>query len=408
MPKNHFLPVILIAIAIAAPTYAQTPASGESSPSIQTSSDSANARPLRFYIGTYTSGESEGIYLADFDLATGQLANLQVAGKFVSGEIKNPSFLAIHPQGHRLYSVSEVEAYGDSKGGAVAAFTIDPNDGELTLLNHQSSAGAGPCYVSLDREGKTVFVANYGGGTTAYFATGEDGALLPAAGSFQHTGSSVNKQRQSEPHAHSMNADPQNRFVFAADLGIDKLLCFRFDAATGKLERHQTGDVKLPPGSGPRHFAFHPNGKIVYVINELANTVAAFSYAAEQGAMQHLQTIPTLPEDFTGQNTTAEIQIHPTGKFLYGSNRGHDSIAMFVIDPASGKLTPLGQHPAGGKTPRNFTIDPTGAYLLSAHQDSNTIVAHSINQTTGQLTATDNKLEVPTPVCIKFAPTPAP
>lgn len=399
MRHASYLSAILITMALASVAMSQTNV-GSASPVDQ--GDPAARRPARVYIGTYTRGESEGIYVAELDLATGELTNLRVAGKFVSGEIQNPSFLAIHPQGHRLYAVSEVAEYGEHRGGAVAAFTVDPNDGELTLLNHQSSGGAGPCHVSLDREGKYLFAANYGGGSVVCKKIAADGSLLPEGGFFQHTGSSVNKQRQEAAHAHSINADPQNQFVFAADLGCDRLYAYRLDAATGKLEATPEKNISVAPGSGPRHFAFHPNGKSLYVINELANTVTGFAYAAEHGAKEELQTITTLPEGFDGENTTAEIQIHPSGKFLYGSNRGHDSIAMFAIDQESGKLTSLGQHPSGGKTPRNFGIDPTGAFLLSAHQDSNSVVVHRIDQVTGKLTKTDHQLEVPMPACVKF------
>jgi 6-phosphogluconolactonase len=363
--------------------------------------DAASSPPekQRVYVGTYTNGDSEGIYLCELDPKSGALTLVGLAGK-----ANNPSFLALHPKGKFLYAVSEVDDYAATGGGAVMAFSLNADDGRLTPLNHQSSGGRGPCHVSLDRESKNVLVANYGSGSAAVIPLADDGALQKPTATVRHEGSSVHPDRQTAPHAHSINVSPDNRFAFVADLGLDKVLVYKLDAATGTLTPNDPPSAQLAPGAGPRHFAFHPSGKFAYVINELTSTITAFAYHAERGNLKELQTLTTLPADFTGNNTTAEVQVHPSGKFLYGSNRGHDSIAMFTIDPATGKLTALGQHPSGGKTPRNFGIDPTGAFLVAAHQDSNSVVVHQIDPATGRLSATEHQVEVPTPVCIKFAP----
>ena len=353
----------------------------------------------RVYVGTYTRNGSEGIYLCELDPKSGELTLVGLAGK-----ADNPSFLAIHPGGKFLYAVSEVDDYAATGKGAVAAFAVDRTDGKLTHLNHQSSGGRGPCHVSLDHDAKNALVANYGSGSASVIPLADDGTLQRPTATVQHEGSSVNRDRQTAPHAHSINVSPDNRFAFVADLGLDKVLVYKFGAATGALTPNAPPGAKLAPGAGPRHFAFHPNGKFAYVINELTSAVTAFAYDAERGVLNEVQTITTLPADFTGENTTAEVQVHPSGDFLYGSNRGHDSIVMFRIEPATGKLTSLGQHPSGGKTPRNIGIDPTGAFLLAAHQDSNSVVVHRIDPATGRLAATDHKVEIPTPVCIKFAP----
>jgi 6-phosphogluconolactonase len=245
-------------------------------------------------------------------------------------------------------------------------------------------------------------VANYGGGSVACLPIGEDGRLGDATAFIQHKGSSVNPQRQREPHAHSINLDAANRFAFVADLGLDKVLVYRFDPSAGTLEPNDPPAAVIASGSGPRHFAFHPSGRFAYVINELNSTVTAFAYDAERGTLQTLQTVTTLPEGFDGKSFPAEVQVHPSGKFLYGSNRGHDSIACFAIDAATGRLTPIGHEPTQGKNPRNFGIDPTGAYLLAANQDGDNVVAFRIDPATGKLSPTGQSIRVPMPVCVKF------
>jgi 6-phosphogluconolactonase len=351
------------------------------------------------YVGTYTGGESKGIYIFRMDGATGMLTP---AG--FGPETSNPSFLAIHPNHRFLYAVNEVDNFNGTKAGGVTAFSIEPKSGALALLNQQSSRGTGPCYIATDREGKNVLVANYGGGSVAVLPVGADGRLGEATAFVQHQGSSADRSRQEGPHAHSINLDAANRYAFAADLGLDKILVYRFDPARGSLAPNDPPFASVAPKSGPRHFAFHPNGRYAYVINEMASTVTAFSYDARHGALKDLQTLSTLPQGFSGNNSTAEVRVSPDGHFLYGSNRGHNSIAIFAINPESGTLTPAGHVSSGGKTPRNFSIDPSGTFLLAAHQDSDTIVVFRIDPQTGGLTPTGQTLSVPKPVCVKFMP----
>ena len=354
---------------------------------------------LPVYIGTYTRGESKGIYLCRLDLATGRLV---VQG--VAAEVENPSFLAIHPNRQFLYAAGEIGRFAGKSSGAVSAFAVAAATGQLTLLNQQPSGGGGPCHVVVDATGQCVLVANYGAGSVAALPLRADGRLEAPATVIQHQGSSVHPQRQKGPHAHSINLDAANRFAFAPDLGLDRILIYRLDPAAAKLTPHEPPFAALTPGAGPRHFAFHPNRKFAYVINELQSTVTAFAYDAEAGALTMLQTTSTLPADFRDSNTTAEVQVHPSGKFLYGSNRGHHSIAVFTIDPATGSLTAVQHESTQGQTPRNFGIDPSGTYLLAANQDSHNVVVFRIDPATGKLTPTGHQAAVPWPVCVKMSP----
>jgi 6-phosphogluconolactonase len=348
------------------------------------------------YVGTYTGPESKGIYAYRFDAQTGEIKPLGLAGV-----AQNPSFLAIHPNRKFLYAVGE-SAGGGTWGGAVSAFALDRATGKLTLLNSASSGGKGPCHLVVDKTGKNLLVANYGSGAVAVLPIQVDGRLSEPSSVIQHSGSSVNRARQQGPHAHSVNLSPDNRFAFVADLGLDKVLVYKFDAAKGTITPNTPPFAAVAPGSGPRHFAFHPSGKFAYVISEMGNTVTAFSYNAARGVLTSLQTISTLPQGFSGTSYCAEVVVHPSGKFLYGSNRGHNSITAFAIDPAKGTLTTMGQTPTGGKWPRNFNIDPTGAYLFAANEQSNDIFLFHIDPATGKLKPTGKKLEVSKPVCIKF------
>jgi 6-phosphogluconolactonase len=351
------------------------------------------------YFGTSTGRESKGIYACRFDAGSGVATPLGLVG-----EAANPSFLAVDPTNRYLYATSEISSYGGQREGAVSAFAIDAASAKLTLLNQVSSRGAGPCFVTVDHTGRNLLVANYNGGSVAVCPIRNDGRLGEATAFVQHTGSSVNPQRQREPHAHSINVSPDNRFAIVADLGLDKLLVYRFDAAKGALTPNDPQFTAVKPGSGPRHFTFHPGGRFAYAINELASTVTAFSYDAARGALTEIQTVPTLPKDFAGNSTTAEVQVDPAGRFLYGSNRGHDSIAVFAIDPSKGTLTPVQHVPTQGKTPRNFRIDPTGSYLFAANQDSSSVVIFRLDARTGRLAPTGQVLAVPSPVCVKFVP----
>ncbi|MGO9094127.1 MAG: lactonase family protein [Bryobacteraceae bacterium] len=351
------------------------------------------------YVGSYTGARSKGIYAWRFDALTGVATPLGLAAEAV-----NPSFLAVHPSNRYLYATSEVGNRGGQPGGGVEAFAIDAASGKLTPLNQVSSRGAGPAFVAVDRTGSYVLVANYSGGSIAVCPIKKGGRLGEATAFVQHEGSSVNRLRQREPHAHSINVSPDNRFAIAADLGLDKLLIYRFDAAKGTLAPNDPPFAAVKPGSGPRHFTFHPSGRFAYAINELASTVTAFSYDAARGALSELQTVSTLPGGFLGDSTTAEVQVDAAGRFLYGSNRGHDSIAVFAIDAATGTLTPVEYVSTRGRTPRNFRIDPTGAYLFAANQDSGNVAIFRIDAQTGRLTATGKALEVGSPVCVKFVP----
>jgi 6-phosphogluconolactonase len=351
------------------------------------------------YVGTYTGGKSKGIYLFEFDSKTGELTPRGLAA-----EAPNPSFLAVHPDHRHLYAASEISDFGGKKSGAVLAFAIDPESGKLTRLNAGPSRGDGPCHLVVDRQGKNVLVANYGGGSVAVLPIESTGRLGSSSAFIQHRGSSVDPARQGEPHAHSINLDAAGRFAVAADLGLDRVLVYRFDPAKGTLTPNDPPFTKVAPGSGPRHFAFHPDGKHAYVINEMSLGVTAFDYDPERGTLEEIQTISTLPEGTRGNYSTAEVQVHPSGKFLYGSNRGHDTIAIFAIDPKTGRLKAVGHQPIMGKTPRNFAIDPTGQFLLAEGQDSNTIAVFRIDQETGRLKSTGQIADVPKPVCVKFVP----
>lgn len=346
----------------------------------------------RVYFGTYTrSGKSKGIYLSRFNSSTGVLSAPELAG-----EVGNPSFLTIHPNRLRLYAVTEgVE-------GTVNAFSIDPTTGKLTAINQVMSRGSSPCYVVVDNAGTHALIVNYGTGSVAAFPLNTDGRLGEASAFIKHEGSSVDPKRQAGSHAHSINLSADNRFAIAADLGTDKVVVYKYDTVKGTLAPNDPPFVKVKPGSGPRHFAFHPKGKLAYVINEMGSAVTAFSWDAKRGVLKELQTISTLPADFKGENNCAEVQVHKSGKFVYGSNRGHDSIAVFKVDPGKGTLTMVEQASTQGKTPRNFRVDPTGAYMLAANMNSDSVVVFKVDQKTGKLTPTGQKIEVASPVCIKF------
>jgi len=325
-------------------------------------------KPYLVFVGTYTTKtESKGIYAYTFDPGTGKLTSLGVAA-----ESEDPSFLAVNPSGKYLYAVNEVDHFGGQKTGAVSAFSIDLKTGKLTLLNQAPTQGAGPCHLSLDKTGKYVLVANYDGGSVAVFPIREDGTLAPASSFIQHSGSGVNKERQEGPHAHWIGTSPDNRLALAADLGLDEVLIYRFNAAKGTLTPNNPPDAKLNPGAGPRHVAFHPNGKFAYVLAEMEDSVTAFAYKASNGSLSALQTVSalsTLRKDYKGPKEAAEIAVHPNGKFLYTSNRaGIDTISAFSIDPAKGTLQLKNEYPTMGKTPRNFAIDPTGKFLIAANQ----------------------------------------
>jgi len=347
------------------------------------------------YIGSYADAGKDGIHALDLD-SNGKLTYL-----FGTSGVQNPSFLALHPNKKFLYAACESDKFNGRPSGAVAAFAID-GSGKLRLLNQQASEGGGACHISVDKEGKVALVANYGGGTVASLPIERDGSLRPAASADLHEGKSVNAGRQERPHAHSINPDPSNKFAIAADLGTDKLYIYRLDPERGTLLPNDTPFVTSKPGAGPRHVSFHPNGQFAYAINELDNTITPYRWDARSGVLTPLTSVPTLPSGFTGNNTTAEVRVHPNGNFVYGSNRGHNSIAVFACNPGSGELKPVDHTLSGGKTPRNFALDLTGKFMLVAHQDTNNITVFRVDAQTGKLTSLNQSLEIPKPVCIRF------
>jgi 6-phosphogluconolactonase len=353
-----------------------------------------------FYVGTYTDHGSKGIYAYRFDSATGESDSLGLAAESTA-----PSFLAIAPSGQFLYAVNEISQFNGQPTGAVSAFAIQPKTAKLTLLNQVPSRGEGPAHIALDRSGKYALVSNYDRGSIAVFPLLQDGRLGEATAFVQHKGSSVNKERQEGPHAHAAEFSPDNRFVIVADLGLDQLLVYRFDEARGTLGSDPQ-IVRAVPGAGPRHLVFDATGRHLYVINEMQSSVVAYAYDAANGALGELQIVSALPKGFPRTSEAAEIEMHSSGKFLFASNRGDDSIAVFAINPKDGTLTPVEIDSTGGKTPRNFVLDPTGAWLLAANQESDDIVVFRVDPGTGHLTRSGPELHVPSPVCVRFVPQP--
>jgi len=346
------------------------------------------------YFGTYTRARSKGVYVSRMDISTGSLTSPALAV-----ETANPSFLALHPNHRFLYTVGETSG---ASNGVVNAFSIDSSTGTLTLLNQQTSAGRGPCHLAVDKTGVCVLVANYGSGSVAALSIHTDGSLGPPTTSIQHQGSSVDPKRQDKPHAHGVGFDLAGHRAFCTDLGLDKILIYQFDQSKAAITPNDPPFGSVKPGAGVRHFVFHPDGRCLYAINEMQSTVTAFDYDPQRGALTEFQTVSTLPDTFNGPNTAAEIAIHATGKFLYGSNRGHNSIVVFAIDDTTGRLTLVGHQPTLGKTPRMFAIDPTGNFLLAANQDSDTIVVFRIDPKTGRLTPTGQSVEISSPTCVTF------
>ncbi len=368
-------------------------------------SDMNNSEWL-MYVGTYTRRESQvarssrGIEVFRFSAADGSITHLTTVG-----DIANPSYLAIHPNGEFLYAVNELgEQLDGSPSGAVSAFRIERPSGNLTPINQQPTKGAGPCHLAVDATGQAVIASNYAGGSVSVLPLMQDGSLGVVSDFIRHEGSSVNPQRQQEPHPHSVNIEPTNRFVFVPDLGMDKIMIYELDAALGKLTPHHLQPwARTKSGAGPRHVAFHPNGKLLFVVNELDSTVTSFLMDSEKGTLHVVDSWSTLPADYSGKSSwCADIHIHPNGQYLFASNRGHDSIAVFSIDEGRGLLKPLGQTPTGGEYPRGFALDPTGEYLVAANQNSDDIFVFEVDARHGKLTPTGPKVEAPVPVCVKF------
>lgn len=353
------------------------------------------------YFGTYTGPNtgSKGIYVASFDAATGHVGEPRLAA-----ESENPSFLALHPTRPLLYAVNEVGTFEGQEGGSVSAFAVDPVTGGLRLLNRQSSKGSGPCHLAVDRSGRHVLVANYGGGSTASLPLRPDGGLEPASSFVQHQGAGADPKRQKGPHAHMVQTDPKNTVALVADLGLDKVLLYRFDARRGRLSPSNPPDARLGPASGPRHFAFSPDGRDLYVFNEMTVTVTGFRY--KDGRMTEYQTLSSLPAGVppAAGDSAAEIFVHPSGRFVYASNRGPNTLAVFAREAATGRLTLVEHVPSGGKSPRSFGIDPSGRWLVAVHQrsESGQVVVFRIDPVTGRLSPTGQTLDVGAPVSVAF------
>ena len=347
------------------------------------------------YVGTNVSGEQDNtIFLYRVSPLTGVLTPLSAQHGGAS-----PTYLTMAPNRRFLYAVNETQSFRGAKSGAVSAFAVDPHNGDLKLLNQQPSAGASPCYISLDRTAHAALVANYVGGNVALLPVAADGQLGTPVPD-QHEGSGPHKN-QGGPHAHCLLPDPANRFAFAVNLGTDRVYAYRLDPAVGKLTRQPEPAFVAKPGAGPRHLVFHPNGKRAYLINELNSTVSALAYDAAAGRFRELQTVSALPAGYEGPNSCADLHVSPNGLFLYASNRGHNSIAVFAIDSATGTLVPIQDVPTQGQTPRNFALDPSGRLLLVANQNSNNVVTFRVDSQSGQLTPTGQTVTVPSPMFLQ-------
>ncbi|UCF97914.1 MAG: lactonase family protein [Spirochaetaceae bacterium] len=363
---------------------------------------------LLVYIGTYTEkirfgtgqifkGKGEGIHICKMDPASGSWQPYAV-----TRGVKSPSYLAFHPGRRFLYAVNELKEHEGRATGTLSAFTVDAASGELRFINKAATHGTDPCHLSVDRTGRYVLVSNFASGSVAVLPIRADGGLEEASDVVQHTGSSSDPVRQSGPHAHSVTLDATNRFVYVPDLGLDRLMIYRFDAKRGKLKAHDQPWLETKPGAGPRHFVFHPGNSFAYLINELDSTILSLRYHGERGILEEIQTVPTLPDSFRGHSSCADIHVHPSGRYLFGSNRGHDSIVIYEIDENRGTLNYVAHEPTGGKTPRNFVIDPKGTFLFAANQDSDNVVHFRIDQQTGRISPSGEVTNVPTPVCLKI------
>lgn len=363
-----------------------------------TDSHAFQASKYLVYVGTYTDSGSQGIYVYRYDAASGGVTPLGLAAESV-----NPSFLAVSSDHKFLYAVNETgEHKGQKNSGGLSAYRIDRATGKLILLNEVSSAGADPCYLSLDKTGKFLLVANYTGGSVAVFPVEKDGRLGERTAFVQHQGKGVNPERQEGPHAHWISVTPDNQHVLSADLGLDEIHLYKFDATKGTLR--EIAPAKLSPGSGPRHVAISANSKFVYVLSEIKSTLTTFAYDEAAGTLKEIQALSTLPADFQGANDTAEVQLDPSGKFLYASNRGENSIVVYEVDSAKGTLSFLQRVSTGGREPRHFTLDPAGKRLLAANQIIGNIVTMQVEGGSGKLTPAVESAKVSKPVCIVFVP----
>jgi len=353
--------------------------------------------PILFGTGKILEGKGEGIYAYRMDPDSGTLELIET-----NTGITNPSYLAFDSTCKYLYAVNELKSYEDKPTGTVSSFAVDINTGQLKYLNKKPTGGTDPCHLIVDGTDKYVLLANFMSGSVCVLPIQADGSLNDPSDFIQHHGSSIDPNRQQGSHAHAVTLDKNNRYAYIPDLGLDETLIYRFDPDSGKLLSNEKPSVAVKPGAGPRHIVFHPNGRYAYLINELDSTIDAYQYNGDKGELQGIQTISTLPDDFNGHSTCADVNVLPSGEFLYGSNRGHDSIVIYKIDPSTGQLNCIGYESTRGNTPRNFAIDPAGKFLLAANQDSDTIVTFRIDRQTGELQATGQVAEVPTPVCVKI------
>lgn len=349
------------------------------------------------YFGSHRAGNGIGFSLAHFDTDSGVLTKPEFLLQSVA-----PAFFVIHPDGKHLYTCNS------GSPGAVSAYEIDRTNGHLNLLNEKPAGGGDPSFISIDKTNHFALVANYAGGNVAVFAIQPDGALGERTALVQHEGKSIDPARQTKPFAHSILTDATNKFALVPDLGVDKVFIYRFDEKAGTLTPNDPPFAAIKPGSGPRHVRFHEKGKWVYVISEIASTITAFNWDAAKGTLSEFQTVSTLPADFKGTSACAELEIHPNGQFIYASNRGHDSLAAFAIDPTSGKLSLVQHIPSAGKTPRNFAFDPTGKWILCSNHGSDNAVVFRVDEKTGKLTQQGEPVSVPYPFCERLLTIPSP
>ncbi len=356
------------------------------------------SEPILFGTGQVVRGLGKGIYAFTFDGTTGALAPLAI-----TEGVRNASYIAFDPSRRFLYCVNEFKVFEGKASGAVSAFRIEPETGRLTFLNMKASHGTDPCHLIVDNTGRNVLNANFASGSVCVLPIDKDGSLRDASDVIQHTGSSIDPKRQAGPHAHAVEIDAANRYVFVPELGGDKVMIYELDAERGKLTPNPNQpSVSVKPGAGPRQLVMHPDGSFAYLIKELNSTMSAYAYDPARGILTELQTLPTLPAGFTGHSSCAEVQVAPSGQFLYGSNRGHDSIVIYAIDPADGTLALVGHESTRGRIPRNFAVSPTGEFLAAANQDTNNIVMFRIDPRTGRLTPTGHTVEAGTPICVRF------
>ncbi|MGD9043078.1 MAG: lactonase family protein [Desulfobacterales bacterium] len=353
--------------------------------------------PILFGTGKVLEGKGEGIYVYKMDTASGEMELINT-----KTDVTNPSYLAFDPARRGLYAVNELKLFEGEPTGTISAFSVDPQTGGLKFINKKPTHGTDPCHLTVDKTGRFVLLSNFMSGSVCVLPVRDDGGLDDASDFVQHQGSSVDPNRQQGPHAHAVTLDESNRHAFIPDLGIDRVMVYNFDSKQGKLGSNAILEVPVKPGAGPRHIVIHPNGEWAFLINELDSTITAYRHERDSGKLTEIQTVSSLPLDFKGESTCADIHIAPSGMFVYGSNRGHDSIVIYKIDPHSGMLSYVGHESTQGNTPRNFAIDPSGTFLLVANQDSDTIVTFRIDSQTGKLQSTGQATPVPTPVCIKI------